>query len=98
MSDIAPLEAEKLGLLLDFVQKMAEHERLDRRDWITDGIAAGAAVLAAAAAIAVGAMNLLAKADLIACRALPHALGPAIQIGVADSVRTLFLVRTLRLV
>jgi hypothetical protein len=62
-SDIAPLDAEKLSLLLDFVQKMAEHEKLDRRGWITGGIAAGAAVLAALVAIAVGVMNLMAKAE-----------------------------------
>ena len=63
MSDIAPLAAEKLGLLLDFVQKMAEHEKQDRRGWISGGIAAGAAVLAAVAAITVGVINLMAKAE-----------------------------------
>ena len=62
-ADIEPLDAEKLGLLLDFVQRMAEHEKADRRGWITGGIAVVAAVLAAAAAVAVGVMNLTANVD-----------------------------------
>ena len=61
VSDIAPLNNERLRLLLDFVQKMAEHERADRRGWVTGGISAGAAILAATVALAVGIMNLLAK-------------------------------------
>jgi hypothetical protein len=51
LSDIAPVNVEKLKLLLDFVLKMAEQEKMDRRGWITGGIAVAAAVIAAIAAV-----------------------------------------------
>jgi hypothetical protein len=57
VSYIAPVSVEKLRLLLDFVLKMAEHEKESTRSWATNGIAAVAAVLSAATAIWVAVLK-----------------------------------------
>jgi hypothetical protein len=63
-TEIAPLKPEKLQLLIDFVHKMAEQEnKADDREatkrsaWRANGVAAGAAVLAACAAIAAASIH-----------------------------------------
>jgi hypothetical protein len=50
---IAPLDNEKLDLLIRFVMQMTEHEKAGRRAWWTAGVAAGAAVISAITAITV---------------------------------------------
>lgn len=50
---IAPLDNDKLDLLIGFVMQMIEQEKAGRRAWWTAGIAAGAAIISAAAAVSV---------------------------------------------
>jgi len=51
VSYIEPLSTEKLSLLLDFVLKMAGHEKIDIRTRITGIVAILAAILSAATAV-----------------------------------------------
>lgn len=53
ISYIEPLTTENINLLLDFVLKMTEHEKTDKRVNITSGLAVSAAIVSAAAAILV---------------------------------------------
>jgi hypothetical protein len=52
VSNIAPLDKDKLQVIITFVVQMAEAERAGFRAWITGGIAILAAVVSAIAAIA----------------------------------------------
>ena len=49
--DIAPLDKDKLDLLISFVLKMTEHEKFDARGKLTNIVAIGAAVASSIAAI-----------------------------------------------
>ena len=49
---LAPLDKDKLELLINFVTQMAEQERSGRRAMWTTSVAASAAVVSAAAAVA----------------------------------------------
>jgi hypothetical protein len=56
--DIPPIEADELKLVLEFIQKMAEHEKTDARARRSNFIAVGAAVISAVAALTVGTISL----------------------------------------
>jgi hypothetical protein len=56
--DIPPIEAAELKLVLEFIQKMAEHEKTDVRAQRSNVIAVGAAVISAVAALTVGTISL----------------------------------------
>ena len=58
--DVPPLATDHLKLVVDFVLRMAEDERVARRTWIANGIAIAAAVVAACAAIAAAGLRLAA--------------------------------------
>ncbi len=51
ISCIEPLGTDRMELLIEFVLKMAEHEKTDARSFVTNWIAVGAAVLSSIAAI-----------------------------------------------
>ena len=53
VSYIEPLSTNKISLLLEFVQNMAEHENLDQRLWRQNSVAVAAAVVSAVTAVIV---------------------------------------------
>jgi hypothetical protein len=79
VSNIAPLDKDKLQLIITFVMQMAEAERAGFRAWITRGIAILAAVVSAIAAI---------TAAFLAHSSAPHAvpLLPTSWLRIADLV------------
>ena len=56
-SYIAPLNKDKLDLLITFILKMTEHEKFDKRGKLTSGIAMAAALLSAATAVVVALLK-----------------------------------------
>lgn len=57
VSYIAPLDKDRLQLLIGFVVQQADEERSSRRAFLTNGIAAGAAAISAATAVLVASLK-----------------------------------------